>query len=253
MNSVGRSLQLDLDRGALRSIVRLLLGLGIAFALAHLVVFVVAPGMGWGPLRELVDLDDDQSVASWFSSLQYLAVTVAALLVARERAHPSALSRGFLRAVAGVALFLSFDEMFGIHEWINKAGLEYDLGPIKALMINKNGAWIAIYAVLALIILVAGRKDLARLWRDYRPEMRPGLLGIVLLGMGEVGLELLTYVFIDRELSGRAYEVEVVLEELSAMAGMSLVLYAVLLVLARSQDPAATSAQLEAPSPDADA
>ena len=239
MNDTGTGLRLDLDSRALRSVLRLLIGLGVGFALAHLVVFVLAPTVRWGPLAELVDLDNDQSVASWFSSLQYLGVVVATLLVARERSYPSSLSRRFLLAVAGVALFLSFDEMFGVHEWINKVGLEYDLGALKALMINKNGAWIAIYAVLALILIVAGRKDLGLLWRDYRSDLRPALLGVVLLGMGEVGFELVTYVFLDRELSARAYEVEVLLEELSAMAGMSLILYAVLLVLARSQRTAA--------------
>lgn len=236
MSTTGASLRIDLDRAAMRSVLRLLLGLGVLFALVHLVVFVVAPDAGWGPLEDLGDLDDDHSVGSGFSSLQYLGVTVAVLLVARERLHPSALSRRFLLAVGAVALFLSLDEMFRFHERITELAEKLDIGPLKAVMINGHGAWIAVYAVIAVVLLVAGRTDLGLLWQHYRPEMRPALLGVLLLGLGEVGIEVLAYLLFDDGLGGRAYEVLVILEELSAMAGMSLVLYAVLLVLGRSQE-----------------
>jgi hypothetical protein len=236
-------LRFDLDARALRAALIILLALGAALVGAHVVVHVLAPDAGWGPLEEWADLDDDASVASWFSSLQYLAVSVTALLARRDSAHPSAFSQRFLLAVSGVALFLSADEMFGIHERVTDLAEGRDIGALQAVMINGHGAWVALYAVLALILVVAGRNDLRALWRDYRSDLRSGLLGVALLGLGEVGFEVLGYLVLSDDLGGRAYELQVVAEEWAAMAGMSLVLYCVLRVLASAQilAPTATS------------
>lgn len=231
-----------LDHRSLRGGLGILLGIGAALTAAHLLVTVVAPGAAWGSVASLADLDNDASIGSWFSSLQYLAVGVACLLAAHDRVRPSALSRRLLVPVAALATYLAADEMFRLHERVTEIAERRDIGILQAVMIKGHGAWMALYLVVALVLIAVGRHQLRALWTGYRPELRWVLVGGALLIGGEVVFEAIGYLT-EAAREGRSYELLVAVEEWIAMAGMSLVLYGVLLVLARSQELARSAAR----------
>ena len=54
--------------------------------------------------------------------------------------------------------------------------------------------------------------------------------------MGEVGFEIVGYLFLRTTTSGLLYDLEVAVEEFFALAGVSLILYGVLLLLMKIQN-----------------
>ena len=60
-------------------------------------------------------------------------------------------------------------------------------------------------------------------------------MGGALLIMGEVGFEVISYLFLRTATSGLLYNLEVTIEEFSALVGVSLIFYGVLLLLAKLQ------------------
>jgi hypothetical protein len=232
-----RSLTLRFGDVDFRRLLRILVAIEIGFAVAHLMVFVIAPGLRWGSSITLwFNLDDDSSIPSWFSSIQYVLLALLLAVAPRQLRGRGRLRRGFLYGAAVLTTYLAIDEEFALHERITAAAHRFHVGFLESLSFGGHGVWIAVYAVVAIPLVLLSFRDLRVLVTWYRPEAWILALGAGLLVFGEVGLEILSYVVFRKAADGTLYQLEVVVEELSAMLGVSVLLYGALRLFARMQN-----------------
>lgn len=221
--------QIHLTQADLRKLLWWLLALDLFLFLAYFLVVVALPNLTWGPLDQWFDLDEDLSIPSWFASLQYVFVALAFFFSARGAQPGAKISRPFLWIASAVAAFLALDESIGIHEQFSEVMKMLDLNWLKALAFNgSHGLWVFIYAVGGLVLLLIIARDLLALWKYYRLETLGLALGGFLLILGEVGLEVLSYLFFRTASADQFYTLEVAFEEFFALGGVSLMLYWVL-------------------------
>lgn len=166
-------------------------------------------------LKDLLDLDQEQSFGAWFSSLLLLSCGVL-LLVTASNGAPSA-PRGrqpfrFHWVVLGFGfVLLSLDEVVGLHETLNTV-VDY--------------SWTIPGATLALLVGIAFLPFLARL--PSRTRWFFILAGLVYLG-GALGIERAseTLAYADL-LDTLEYNLATALEEVMEMSGAAIMLLAVI-------------------------
>ncbi len=155
----------------------------------------------------LFDLDEEESLGTWFSSAMLL---FAALLfnaqAVRLRAAGDQMHRWWFVLALGFAL-MSVDEVVGLHEWINTL---YD-----------ETLWAGLSA--AIVVLV-GLGFLPFLWRYRVRTSVLFLLGGLLFSGGSVGVEQLS----GTDINSLGYNMLTGLEEGMEMSGVILSIYAVL-------------------------
>jgi hypothetical protein len=178
-------------------------------------------------IQALFDVDQEQSIPTWFSSavLGLAALLLRALANERLRAG-SPEARGW-SAMSWVVLYLSFDEVGGLHETLNS------LSPIM---------WTIPFGVLALLVAAAFVPFVIRLDRDTRAGIF--VAGIVYIA-GAVGVELLTSQFFGesnkRQLS---YELITPFEEGLEMLGSVLLVRTVLRAMERADGAAVVAIEV---------
>jgi hypothetical protein len=174
-------------------------------------------------LTHLVDLDGEGNLPAWFSSMQLLALAMLLALLAgpvtawRERRLWPVL------ALAAVALTLSCDEVAQIHEWVSHRSDALLPGGVRSGLVRVTGAWMFLLVPPVAFVVM-------RLWRTVRwvadghPDLaRRYRFGFLLYLFAVAGLELLVN-------ATRGYPAlmatEVLFEELSEMAAVTLLLWA---------------------------
>jgi hypothetical protein len=186
--------------------------------------------VAWGPLNTLLDLDREQSLGTWFSAAQLLAIAVIFAVAARG-GPPAALSRALWLMAAGFA-FLAADEGLQIHETLTARGA--DVPWLQAVAFRGgHGTWIAVYAAVGLALLALTLPALREVWRGYRAEAAFVALGVAVMGAGAVGMEAVSYVLLRDGSRAMLYTMEVAVEEGLEMAGASIILYGALLLALR--------------------
>lgn len=172
-------------------------------------------------IQQLFDLDEEQSAPNWYSSA---ALGFAALLAAAicGRAHRLALpdARRWA-AVAGVLLYLSFDEVAGVHETVSS---------LSAI------SWTIPFGLLALVV---GAWMLPFVLRLPAPT-RNGLIasGVIYIA-GAVGIELIASQFFDEANKRQfSYAFYTVAEEGMEMLGVVGVIRTLLRHMERESAPA---------------
>ena len=215
-----------------------LLAMDFVFVLVYVLIHILLSDVPWGPARELFNLDAEVSIPTWFSSIQ-LFVTGSMLFVASTNNQwKQYVSSSFLTAGGLLFIFLSADECAAIHERITIIAKK--LGISWLLFKGGHGAWISVYFIVALLIVPFAAHHFHMLWIHFRREARIALSGAIAFVMGGVCLEVISYLFLRSE-STKLYKVEVAFEEFLEMSGVSIMLYAVLLLsVAISTTPSIT-------------
>lgn len=213
--------------------------LAIEVVLAAIFVFTHTVVSGWGVIGSLFDVGLDLSIPSWFSATQLFVVGVVFLLAAANNHAQSGLPTLALLALAAGFLFLSADEGAGIHERITQEMADADLTFL--LFKGNHGGWVVIYAVLAVVILVATRRWIALLWTDFRREATLGAIGVGIYLAGAAGLEVIGYQT-EEGTKGTIDSLRIAVEELMEMGGVSIVLYGALLLALTVSSPHARAA-----------
>ena len=203
------------ERPPLLVVALLVIGPGLALLYLLVRVFDVPSDTLW----LWSDLDDEGSVATWFSTVQLLIPALLLMPVAltdlerKERHAPALLTL----ALAFVGL--SADESIGFHEWI---GIQTDAllpdGDRRSTFFRSTGVWMFLLGVPFAVLL-------GLLLRRVRSALRgvTGVLPLVTLGAaiwlgGALGIELLNNVVQD----GTAYAVtQVFFEEVAEMVGVA--------------------------------
>lgn len=157
--------------------------------------------------RQIVDLDEENNLPSWYSGTALFITTVFIWLCAREkRAIEDPWARQWYVLTAGF-LFLAIDEIAGLHEMFNS-------------LVEIN--WAIPGGVLAVVIGFAFAPFLIHLHR--RTSLLFLLSGAIYVG-GAIGVELLAAYLKSNSLE---YHLMTLLEEGMEMLGVLIFLYALL-------------------------
>lgn len=153
----------------------LLVGFELFLVTAHLVIHILYPTIAWGPFRQLFNLDLEVTIPAWFSSIQLFMVGVLLLAASQSNQQRKHLSSRFIFFAGIVFIFLSADEAATIHENLTRIALKLDLRWL--LFKGGPGAWITVYLLLGLILLLVLRHHLLALWKHYRQETLKVIMG----------------------------------------------------------------------------
>lgn len=193
----------------------------LAFECLLVVAFLVEYAVGspaW-LITRLLDLDREDSIATWFSSLQLAAVGVLFLILAAKQ-RQDGVPRWFLGLGGLGFLFLSADEALMLHESITGALVKVDWVPRFS---GDHGIWIFFYLGLGAALLLLMLRPLLTLWRRHRHPFALMAAGAGIFLLGAVGLEIIGYEF----LAGGPplfYRFEVAAEEFLEMLGATAIL-----------------------------
>lgn len=187
---------------------------------------------------DMFNLNDESTLASWFSSLQYFCI--ALIFLQHTQQNKTASVSPFLFLIASLGFFfLSIDEAVTIHEKLN-----HQLKHIEFLPSFKghNGIWIYLYLALLLPLIIIMYKPLVQLWKAYRHPTIIMAIGFAILVFGGVLLEVIGYEYLNADINYIYYVLEVAFEEFFEMAGVSIILYGALTTL-RTRPVIATNPQ----------
>ncbi|MDT8428316.1 MAG: hypothetical protein RQ757_06080 [Pseudomonadales bacterium] len=162
-------------------------------------------------LRQLFDVDEENNIPTWYSSIAlFLAALLLLLLASEKKATRDPFSIYWLGLSAGF-LLLSLDEMAGLHESLNSV---------------TESSWAVYGAGLVIIVAIAYLRFLYHL--PTRTAVQFILSGAVFLG-GAIGVELYTepYLYNDA-LDTLAYNLWTPVEEGMEMFGVILFINALL-------------------------
>ena len=170
-------------------------------------------------LRQIFDVDEEDSVPTWYSTMALLLASALLWLISRrKRAEQDSWSRYWYGLSLGFA-FLSLDEIAGFHETFNTL-VDY--------------SWAIPGGIVAAVI---GLLYLKFLW--HLPAQTRWLFivaGAIFLG-GAVGVELYTDWYDDEELLDTlAYNLWTAVEEGMEMGGVVLFIHALLDYMGREQE-----------------
>ncbi len=210
-----------------KKILRWLIILELILVAFYVVTNIVLIDLPLGSIRKIFDLNQDLSIPAWFSSVQLFIVSLLLYIAYSSNQRKLELPSSFLLLGILFFVFLSIDEGAAIHEKITIAARKLDL---NWLMFDGNsGAWIAVYSFLGLVGGLVTFRYFRLLWKHFRHETQIALAGAFLFVMGAVGFEVISYLFLQS--GSTLHKVEVIFEELFEMSGISIILYAVLLLI----------------------
>ncbi|HKY09825.1 MAG TPA: hypothetical protein VJQ55_16360 [Candidatus Binatia bacterium] len=202
-----------------------LLAFEIVLVIGYCVVHIIAPYVKWGPIKPLIDLNLDVAIPAWFSTIQLFAISVLLFISAgacdRLRRYLIIFGFGFM--------FLSMDEAAAIHEKIIDTAKRLDWHWLLSLTLNgSHRAWMIPYAIVGVFVIAICYRFFALAWRDFYREGLIVATGLAVFAIGGVGFELIGFHFEDHP-SDAPYAWAVAAEEFFEMAGMTVVLYGILL------------------------
>lgn len=232
------------DTGA-RRLLFWLIAIECGLALAYVAIHILWPGLTWGPLRPLSDLDGENSLSTWFSVVQLFIVGALLIFAALNNQRKHQLSSVAITIAGLLFIGLSIDEEAQLHE--NLGYTARTLGLDELPFVGRWMAWIWAYAAIGILALGFAAKHLIALWTHFRPVAVVGLAGALIYVIGAVGFEIVSFPFRGSEDTRTFQRVAQTIEEFLEMLGVSVIFYATLDLASRLS----TRLELE-PSPLAD-
>lgn len=180
-------------------------------------------------LDDVIDLDGEGNLPTWFSSFQLALIAISFLTMATRARATARPSRRFLQTCAGFFLLLSIDETAMFHERITASVGSRYIEWMPAYLLAHVGDAIVCVGILGGCVAAAS-SHLRGMWLLSRRATLIGAGGCVVYLTGGAVLETIGFMMLSAGVSLSLYRVEVAFEEFFEMLGASLVLYAVLLM-----------------------
>ena len=172
--------------------------LWIAFLVLVDVALIVLPaldfwvGQPFARLTSLINLNSENSVQAWYSSMQWFCAGVLFAVGALHLLRTRVAGLASLAALAGLCIVFSVDEIAAVHEWLGQKSDALLPGGDRAnTAFWRTGIWpflIGVPVLAMLSVIVAGLR------RIYLPRSRRGLVlliaGLVVMFTGALLVEL---------------------------------------------------------------
>lgn len=207
--------------------IKVIAAIDIVLAIAYL--FDRAVGQPYRPLTSFIDLNGEQNLPTWYSSILWFHVAVLLGLFAWCNFSFSRLRSWLLLMLPLIFLGFSLDEAVQIHEWLGQKSDSLLPGGSRAgTPFSQTGIWTFVIGLPFLAFFVALILSL----RVYFLRA-PGAFAKLLLGMmtalaGSTGIEVLQNFAVPGSFYGA---LQIVSEELCEMMGATIILWGSLEIL----------------------
>ena len=216
------------------SMLRLLGAGAVALLVVHVTLQVLHYQVGevhW-LLKDAFDVDGEENVPTWFSAALLLFSALLLFTIARVKRDDRAADAGYWKGLAIGFVWLSLDEVAGIHEILNTWADE--------LRGDSEFSWAYLGAAVFGIAGLAFVRFLSRL----PSRTRNGVYGAgVMYGSGVIGIEIASNLYLkSQDIDTLGYNLLTALEEGLEMAGVIFFIYVLMTYMRTIQ-------VLRAPSP----
>lgn len=188
-------------------------------------------------IKNLVDLDYEGTIASWFTSIQLFLIGLFFLLKKRLIKSTDSPSPLFFLLVGCGFIFLSLDEAASIHENVNRLLRHFDFLPRFK---GKHGLWMIVYIPIGVVLALTVFRSIIQMWHRYRKITKIMAGGMIIFILGAIVLEVISYQYLRIGSTPSSYTfiyaLEVGVEEFLEMFGTSLTLYGSALMLLHKSD-----------------
>jgi hypothetical protein len=251
-------------RGLPRKVLIWFLAADAALVLLY-AVNVLAGTMKNRALFDLFDLNMEANLPSWYSSMQLLLVAVVLLSLASPlfRDHPGVARLRRLWVVLGMGfVYLSADEGGAIHERLSQlmaaSGGRSSSSPLTALLhaagINRAprgaGLWILLYVAIGIVVVALLVPMIGPALRTFRGPTLLFVAGFAVMLAGGVVVEGIGDIL---HFVRSAHLLEVGIEEMLEMGGVTVMLYSGVRVLSRAAESLANRPSVGSGEPPAEA
>jgi hypothetical protein len=215
----------------------------VILLLAYILTVGLKPTPSAKPLTFLFGLNGEGNLPAWYSGTQLLLIGLSFLLLStwlfREDERVAPLKRLF-RVAGAVFVYLSADEIGQIHENFSRVLQSWhwlylvEIRGLAAIGIKRHklhggSFWIPLFAVIGIALLVWLWPQIVRGWQLWRREILLLGVGFAIMVFGATVIETIGN-FLPAESASRLIEVGV--EETFEMFGASVMLYAIVRVVA---------------------
>ena len=222
MNGLHLSFSRDAPGRLLRTLILVELG--------GVLIFIASSMFDHEYMASVLRITREATLFTWFTSVQLFTIGLLFLYSGNWPGIHRVVRPGFLIVVGIGFLFLSIDETSEVHELITQRLKHYEWSP--RLFRGNHGIWIPIYLGIFTALVISGFRTGISMLKAYTRQTLIMLAGFSLAVLGGVVLEAVGYVYFRSLNRGFIYTLELSLEEFLEMAGMSIVLYGVLLCAA---------------------
>lgn len=200
------------------------IALGLAAAgLADKLIFRTGELADLWRIQALFDLDGENNLPSFFSTLILLVSSLFLFLIADLNRHKPRGGYGYWLALAIWFLYMAYDEAFSVHELLN--------GPIREILhMQIFGFFYFAWVVPGIIFIAVFILVYFRFWKDLPVRTRREiLLAAILYILGAVGFDMLGGRYVEFHVSTNlTYILLSTIEESLEMAGIIVFIWGLL-------------------------
>jgi hypothetical protein len=174
-------------------------------------------------LTAIVDLGDERSLSSWYSSMQFFCIFILGAIFVYHK-YRNDYKSFLLIPLPIIFLLMSIDESIQIHEWLGaKSDIFFSGGSRIGTAFHATGIWMFIIGIPFLALFLLYLYSIKTILSDKLFNLKMIIIGMCVLLSGALGLELLSN-FIEN----KNYMVMAVLcEEGLEMIGATIILWSV--------------------------
>ena len=224
--------------GNIRDAKRLLLSLivfEIILAALYLFDALYLKESSW-TIHSLFNMDAESTIPAWFSSIQLFIVGLFLMFACDKKENENAISVTLVRTVGVGFVFLSADEAAELHEKISFVAAEI-MSWLPMFTEKGHGTWIVLYIVAGVIAALLMYRSIMNAWKYFRNEMVFVVIGACFFVLGAIGIESIHFIY-KLDIGNNyytLYRITVLIEEFMEMAGVSIMLYGVVLYAVKEE------------------
>jgi hypothetical protein len=192
----------------------------IGLCLAYILNFLI--GQPIWKLTELVDLNSEISVATWYSSVQLFCIFYFSAIFSYREIKENKKSFPLL-FFSVVFLLMSMDEIVQVHEWIGRKSDNLFLGGGSRFGTNfhETGYWIFVVGIPFIVLFFLFANSLKRHFIKNPSGFTKLIAGMIVFLIGALGFE-----YISNLVENNLWFVEVLFEEGFEMIGATVMFWA---------------------------
>ncbi len=207
------------------SIILVFFAVDIGLSTAYLLNYII--GEPFGILNKLVNLDGEDSVATWYSSIQLFCVFFLAAVYTSENIDRQNARSWMLIGFPLLFLALSIDESVQIHEWLGeRSDALLPGGSRKDTIFKRSGIWMFVLGIPFICCFYIWFSSVKQYFKKDGTEYLRIVYGIVVFLIGVLGFEAISNFFSD-ETHSIGFILITCGEETLEMAGVTIILWGV--------------------------
>lgn len=188
--------------------------------------YLVNAGLHWpfAKIAPMLDLDGEANLPTWYSSMQLLLTAGLLAIFTFQQMEKGKRQSWSLLLLPLIFIFLSLDEVVGIHEWLGMASDVFLPGGSRVnTQLAYTGIWMFLLGIPFGVIMLILLANLKKYFREQPAVGKKLLVGLAVFIGAACGVEIFSN-FVPH--TSKLYVVEVFTEELGEMLGETILVWA---------------------------